>query len=289
MKKKNGFISTSVIYSFFLVLLMLLLLIVSNLISNRLMLNDIKDTVFEDISNTNFARYIINHADSLAVEVIDNEYRYVGSSVDNYVCFSTSCSTNELYRVIGVIDGKVKLVKYTSIGDIAYNSNDITNNVFYETSMYSDYLNGTYLDSISTYADLISDTTWYIGGMESRYLTSLGNAIYEQEIGLYKQNQTISAKIGLLYISDYIAAGGSDNYGNRVSSENNWLYQSDDMWFITKVISTNYDTAFYLNTSGGLSIGSVSEVHGTYPVFFLNSNVGYISGSGTLADPFIVG
>ena len=47
----------------------------------------------------------------------DNSYRYAGPSdqVNNFVCFGSTtspCPVDNLYRIIGVIDGKVKLIKY---------------------------------------------------------------------------------------------------------------------------------------------------------------------------------
>ena len=35
-----------------------------------------------------------------------HEYRYVGAEVNNYVSFN-----NDLYRIIGVFDGKIKLIR----------------------------------------------------------------------------------------------------------------------------------------------------------------------------------
>ena len=43
----------------------------------------------------------------------DNSYRFAGANPNNYVCFGsddTTCQTENLYRIIGVIDGKVKLI-----------------------------------------------------------------------------------------------------------------------------------------------------------------------------------
>ena len=56
------------------------------------------------------------HNSSLANGAGDNSYRYAGTSdsVNNFVCFGSTtspCPEDNLYRIIGVIDGKVKLIK----------------------------------------------------------------------------------------------------------------------------------------------------------------------------------
>ena len=61
---------------------------------------------------------IYYHDSSLENGAGDNSYRYAGSSetTNNYVCFGSSaetCPEDSLYRIIGVFDGKVKLIKST--------------------------------------------------------------------------------------------------------------------------------------------------------------------------------
>lgn len=47
--KKNGFISVTVIYTFFLVFLSLMLYIVTNLVVNRNLLNNMKTTIKNEL------------------------------------------------------------------------------------------------------------------------------------------------------------------------------------------------------------------------------------------------
>ena len=47
-------------------------------------------------------------------EAGDNSYRYAGADPNNYVCFGSNaevCPEDNLYRIIGVFDGQVKLIK----------------------------------------------------------------------------------------------------------------------------------------------------------------------------------
>jgi predicted PurR-regulated permease PerM len=81
--KKNGFISVTVIYTFFLVFLSLMLYIVTNLVVNRNLLNNMKTTIKNELNDSNFNRYLINHCndlirmdDSYNNSIKDNSYRF---------------------------------------------------------------------------------------------------------------------------------------------------------------------------------------------------------------------
>lgn len=61
---------------------------------------------------------IYYHDNSLENGAGDNSYRYAGSSetTNNFVCFGSdanTCPEDNLYRIIGVFDGQVKLIKAT--------------------------------------------------------------------------------------------------------------------------------------------------------------------------------
>lgn len=62
---------------------------------------------------------ILKHTSDLENSASDDSYRYSGANPNNYVCFGdsnytgssgSSCSINNLYRIIGLIDGNVKLI-----------------------------------------------------------------------------------------------------------------------------------------------------------------------------------
>ena len=196
---KKGFISISVVYSFFVVFLLLMLFIVNNLVSNRLLLNSMKAEIKENISDTTFARYLINHAEELGLvhhnAVLangagDNSYRYTGANPNNYVCFGTDvtpCPSNNLYRIIGVIDGKVKLISNSSVATLAFDTDET--NYFINTTIYN-YLNTNYLNTLSTYASLIATTNFYTNGIANSLATDTLKNIYENELG-NNQNKNI--------------------------------------------------------------------------------------------------
>ena len=61
---------------------------------------------------------------------VGNNIRYYGASSNNYIYFNCSdysnqsSSTCEIWRIIGVFDGKTKLIRNESIGTIEYDSNN---------------------------------------------------------------------------------------------------------------------------------------------------------------------
>ena len=178
------------------------------------------------------------HNSSLTNGAVDNSYRYAGASdqVNNFVCFGsteTPCPTDNLYRIIGVIDGKVKLIKYdyatsallgtngdyygkstpntsyykgslTSID--TYSWNNVTNkNTWSESNLNKINLNTNFINNIvSTWANKIATTTWKVGGNTFDNIgSSVPSIAYQNEIVSPSENTTYDAKIGLMYASDY--------------------------------------------------------------------------------------
>ncbi len=285
MKKKNGFISITMIYSFFIVFLTLILSIVNGYVNNRNLLNNLKNTIVTDIADTNFTSYLINHADEIGLLKYDGVYRYIGNNPNNYVCLIESCEEKDMYRIIGIENGKIKIIKNeTSEKEI-----DTTDtNVYINTSIYN-YLNNEYLNSLSDEEKkLITLFNWYTGGVDIKYLTDNPLDFYQYEIGTNKNiGVSIKAYIGLPFVSDYIFA--SRNYEKKYTKEDNWLYLNN-MWFITRV-SNYYNYQYYLNDDGNVNLGLVSEIKRIRPVMYLKGNVinKDIKADGSLDAPFIIG
>jgi len=58
--------------------------------------------------------YTFSQPETVQLEAT-TDYRYIGSSPNNYITFN-----NETWRIIGVFDGKIKIIKDTSIGDMRW-------------------------------------------------------------------------------------------------------------------------------------------------------------------------
>ena len=189
---------------------------------------------------------LYHHTSSLTNGAGDNSYRYAGASesVNNFVCFGSTtnpCPTDNLYRIIGVIDGKVKLIKYdyansnllgtdgdyfgagepdtyfykgslSSIDDYRWNyNNNITinngkgSNEWSTSLLNKTNLNTNYLNNIgTTWSNLIEDATWKVSGNSTDSVTP--SEMYTAEIKNATKTYGPSdgtSKIGLMYASDY--------------------------------------------------------------------------------------
>ena len=72
-------------------------------------------TAIQNLSTKSKPSYtgLYHHDASLTNGAGDNSYRFAGADPNNYVCFGSdeaTCPTENLYRIIGAIDGKVKLI-----------------------------------------------------------------------------------------------------------------------------------------------------------------------------------
>ena len=295
---KKGFISTTTVYSFFLVFLLMLLFIVNNLVSNRTLLNGIKEKIKEEIAISSFASYIINevyttdgesglyyHDADLTNGANDNNYRYSGSNPNNYVKFN-----NELWRIIGVINGKVKIIRNEAITTRTYTDNN--KNDYVESSLYT-YLNREYLNNtLGDFKDKIDNNYWYVPSDEEIVNTLTANGVYSLELGENSNAYgAIYSKVGLLYISDYAYAAAPGDWVKKVNeynTANNWLKNGTNMWTMVRDFN-NIKNFFYIDSNGNVASGEITNTYSVRPVVVLSNSNRYISGSGSETDPFIIG
>ncbi len=186
------------------------------------------------------------HDSSLTNGAKDNSYRYAGPSdtTNNFVCFgydSTdgTCPTDNLYRIIGVFDGEVKLIKYDyakstllgtdgdygktyqaagysgtnkgqnskeEIGGYYWNRNGT--NTWSESQLNTINLNKNYLnkidENVTKWSEKISTHTWKVGGNTYDNISKqTAPTAYQNEINSPATNKTVNAKVGLMYVSDY--------------------------------------------------------------------------------------
>ena len=292
----------------------------------------------------NTASNIYYHDSNLTNGAGDNSYRYAGASdqVNNYVCFGsnvTPCPTDNLYRIIGVIDGKVKLIKYdyaTSAllgadGDYkqaytatgysssnykgnnlanvaAYNWNKSNQNTWSLSNLNKTNLNTNFITNIGAdWANKIVETTWKVGGNTWANIgTQPAKTAYQNEIvnpvtTNSQDNATeLKAKIGLMYVSDYMYAAPQDKWtlvgyngsdaskDYRAATSVNWMYMGLVEWTLSRCADDSY-IAFRVTLTGYVLYNDVGSIaYGVRPVFNLSSSVNYASGSGTAADPISI-
>ena len=230
---------------------------------------------------------IYYHNSSLANGAGDNSYRYAGANPNNYVCFGSDeeiCPDDNLYRIIGVFDENVKLIKTISVRNMEWASDS-----------QKTYLNGEYILNLGIYTKNIINTMWKIGGSSPQNIKNVvPSVVYQNEIKNPEDVSTNTLQIGLMYVSDYgFAASPSawttnlESYNSSLITSVNWLYLGLKEWTITKA-GVNYSNVYRIDDTGTIireydrDNGKKGEIR---PTFYLNSNIYYITGSGTYSDP----
>ncbi len=187
-----------------------------------------------DTTNTQYQSY----KEALEKAIADGYL--IEDKVKNFVCFGTNestCSTDNLYRIIGMIDNKVKLIKYdcasrnllgtsgespyktdpslmylgtlTKIDYYNINGSSYVSNSWSDSPLNKINLNTSFINNMgTTWTSKIATTTWKIGGGSSTYLTDVPATAYQYEVGSNASSTTYDAKIGLMYVSDYYYAAG---------------------------------------------------------------------------------
>ena len=240
------------------------------------------------------------HDSSLTNGAGDNSYRYAGASTDvkNYICLGSdeaTCPEDNLYRIIGVfgdnnhgVTGQqlVKVIKNTSIGDTKWDtagSNDWT------SASLNGTLNSTFkTEKLSEIEDKIAEVSWRISGYYYNRVTT--KAVYAGEVT--SATKTHTAKIGLMYVSDYGYATTPDYWTtnvydyNTAASSKDWLFLGSYEWLLSRD-SGHSDIAWFVSSDGKVYVaGSVTNTYAVRPSFYLLSSVNFAGGDGTSSSPF---
>ena len=253
------------------------------------------DYIINEVYTTDGDNGLYYHDADLANGAGDNSYRFSGANPNNYVCFGTdevSCPEDNLYRIIGVFNGQVKLIKATSYGSYAWEQDYSTQgNTWNESTKPDIYttLNTTYYNTLgSEWQSKIATHSWKVGGM-ARDDTATAKDYYDTEVGTGQSGYEETMKIGLMYVSDY-GYGASEEYWTtelnnyEPTVDSNWMYLGTYEWLISRS-SDNTDFAFYVYGTGYVNISDVLSAIAVRPSFYLESDVTYASGSGSMTDP----
>jgi len=260
-------------------------------------------------------------------KTVDNNLRYIGKNPNNYVRFN-----NELWRIIGVMnnmktdvndkgESRLKIIKSTPYStNMAWNTSSATRNSWAVASSNAT-LNGTYYNSFTEEAkEMTALTLWNIGetnGIQHNYAQTYGDSamqFYINERGTRVNSErtpkkpTWLGRIGLMYASDYgFATSGGGSYTREACLNrqlefwndiydcygNSWLFRSDRIQWTLSPKLDNYNSIFFILSSGEGSIGSVSTASINHnanlsitPALYLKSNVKITSGDGSSSNPF---
>ena len=163
-------------------------------------------------------------------------------------------------------------------------------------------LNTNFINNIgTTWANKIATVTWKVGGNTYANISDVVPATtYQNEIvnpvttNTTDNATTYSAKIGLMYVSDYGFAASPDawtltmsSYNNTTAKNNNWMYMGLYEWTISRDADFS-DIAFNVYNVGLVGYNYVDYDRGVRASFSLESSVSYVSGSGSMSDPIVI-
>ena len=163
-------------------------------------------------------------------------------------------------------------------------------------------LNTNFINNIgTTWANKIATVTWKVGGNTWANIgTKTSSVAYTNEItnpvttNTTDNATTYSAKIGLMYVSDYGFAASPDawtltmsSYNNTTATNNNWMYMGLYEWTISRIADVS-DRAFCVIFDGYVDNYNVDYNYGVRASFNLESSVSYVSGSGSMSDPIVI-
>ena len=222
--------------------------------------------LYNDANKTTVTNDSINYSYATANKIMkdnNDNLRYYGASPNNYVYFNceTYPSTNcEKWRIVGVFDGKTKLIRNESIGSYSWDTSSSTVNsgngkndwtqatlmkllnpgyddesagasLYYnaeEGNCYNAANNGTGACNFTSSGikndstrNIIADTTWPLG---SGAAATYANLVYAKERGsnVFSGNSiSWQGKVAVPYASDYGYAADFNNCTGELNAYNN--------------------------------------------------------------------
>ncbi len=238
---------------------------------------------------------LVESGDGLYVDEYEKgKYTYKGANPNNYITFN-----DEIWRIISIDSNElIKLIKSRNIDvDIRFGGKG------WETSDIKTYLNGEYLNTITTNKDKIVPHTWSIGAV------TFDNSDLAGQINSENTVQSQSVNIGMITASEYIRAnsnivqcGNMNIMNTNISTcqNTNWIYNylppfsTRGLWTISP--DADYSGygfyAFSKNQYQGTMNSYPININGSYltgyaPSLYLTSDI-TLSGSGTHSDPFTI-
>ena len=164
-------------------------------------------------------------------------------------------------------------------------------------------LNKNFITKIGAeWAKKIDMTTWkVVGNLYANTARKPAKIAYQNEINNPITTNTTdnkteySAKIGSMYLSDYMYAAPQDKWvlvgGDSDASKDysvatsvNWMHMGLQEWTISRE-AADASNALFVNNAGGVDNGYASAGRAVRPVFNLKFSVTYVEGDGTQNSP----
>ena len=251
----------------------------------------------------------------------DNLYRIIGVFGDQVKLIKYDYANSNLLGTDGDKGGSFSKSNYstykgslTTIDAYSWNykqnttiNNECGSNTWSTSLLNKTNLNKNFITNIgSTWAAKIATTTWKVGGNTyANIAQSAMNVAYQNEITNAVTTNTTdnakeySAKIGLMYVSDYgyaasptywtypgySSSGASSDY--RAATTSNWMYMGLYEWTISRRSDSTFGV-FGVHDTGYVYNDYAYNTIGVRPSFSLVSSITYKSGSGTQSDPILI-
>ena len=220
----------------------------------------------------------------------DGDYKQAYTATGNS---SSSYKGNNLANIAGYTWN----YKNNTTINSGYGSNTWSTSLLNKTNLNKNFITNIGAD----WAAKIDTTTWKVGGNTSAN-------IYSQQAKIAYQNEivspvttnttdnatTFSAKVGLMYASDYGYAAAPRawtaklvTYNDSIIKSVNWMYMGLFEWTISRIADYAY-YVFDVTRAGDVNYYFTYNALAVRPVFNLTSSVNYASGSGSATDPIVV-
>lgn len=235
----------------------------------------LKDYIMENVGT-------VDHGDGLYY--LNNEYIYRGEYINNYVKFA-----GQNWRIIKIdADGNIKLLQETTK---VRNNWDNRYNVDSKSSVG---INNYELSRVNKRLEEIYDEIF--SDDDKKYIATKALCVGKRYIGdTTKDGVTECAevlknqKIGLIQINEYLMASLDENCNKiRDGACQNYNYLAkykDEWWTITPNASNT--NGVYAIVGGNTNTDNASASKVIMASIYLNSDVIYVSGDGTVDNPYI--
>ena len=266
--------------------------------------NGNKSTVVSNSITYNYVTYnsIMNdRRGSPKIGINSGNIRYYGINPNNYIYFNCSdynnqtASTCEIWRIIGVFDGKVKIMRGSQIGTLAWDQdkNSDTSLTTYDNNwttatlmelLNNKYYNGNTSGIVSYYSNsdgstvsnlnmtsiglkndvtrnMIDTETWHLGGWFSALIDTAKMYEYENSTNIYTgRDLTWDGKIALVYPSDYGYAVDFNNCSQTLYNYN-LIYCLKNNWMYNIITNNGNNVGWVLTpiSNDGVSVWHVNS------------------------------
>ena len=211
-------------------------------------------------------------------------YFFTGANPNNYVTFNGETAS---WRIISVeCDGSVKIMKTAKIGIMAWDSSNLSN--WARPASLNTYLNGTYLNSLSSEAQGQIVAKDFSIGVISRNNNDLADQVNDEN------SKTWNGKIALPTLSEYLRTNSNVNcktyqlYDSNYSTCKNtsWISFGKESW---RLLTTEGYSVFYISYTGELSyLGANNSGFSIVPTFYLSPEIQITGGDGTQNNPYTI-